>query len=129
MAQRILLCDDEIHILKAAEIKLTRAGYEVVTASDGYEALASIQEQMPDMVITDCQMPRMDGLELIRRLRANEATRDLPVVMLSAKRFELPEAELTEKWNVEKILSKPFSPRELVQLVTETLGKQEIVCL
>ena len=123
MPQRLLLCDDEIHILKAAEIKLTRAGYEVETASDGLEALKCIERQMPDMVITDCQMPRLDGLGLIQRLRENEATRDLPVVMLSAKRFELSEEELTQKWNVAKLLAKPFSPRELAQLVADTLSK------
>ena len=126
MAQRILLCDDEIHILKAAEIKLARAGYDVETASDGLEALQSIERQLPDMVITDCQMPRLDGIGLIQRLRENEATRDIPVVMLTAKRFELSESDLIGKWNVLKILAKPFSPRELAQLVSDALSRSPV---
>ena len=122
MAQRVLLCDDEIHILKAAEIKLTRSGYDVVTASDGLEAWESIKLQTPDIVITDCQMPRLDGLGLIQRIRENTATRDLPILMLSAKGFELAEADLAQRWNVLAVLAKPFSPRELVQVVENVLA-------
>ncbi|HZZ73475.1 MAG TPA: response regulator [Pirellulales bacterium] len=122
MAQRILLCDDEIHILKAAEIKLSRSGFEVTTARDGLEAWESIQQQAPDIVITDCQMPRLDGLGLIQRIRENPATRELPILMLSAKGFELAEADLAQRWNVLAILAKPFSPRELVLIVEKALA-------
>ncbi len=66
MAKRILLCDDEIHIVKAAEFKLKRAGYDVETASNGEEAWEIIQRNPPDMLITDCQMPRLDGFGLIQ---------------------------------------------------------------
>ena len=65
MPKRILLCDDEVHILRAAEFKLKRAGYDVQTASDGQEAWEHIQAQPPDILITDCQMPRLDGLGLV----------------------------------------------------------------
>ena len=122
MTQRVLLCDDEIHILKAAEIKLTRSGYDVVTANDGLEAWESIKLQTPDLVITDCQMPRLDGLGLIQRIRENTATRNLPVLMLSAKGFELAEADLAKRWNVLAVFAKPFSPRELVQVVENVLA-------
>ena len=68
MSKRILLCDDEIHILRAAEFKFKRAGYEVVLAGDGEEGWERIQEQIPDIVITDCQMPRLSGLGLAERI-------------------------------------------------------------
>ena len=122
MPKRILLCDDEIHILRAAEFKLKRAGYDVRIASDGQEAWELIQQRVPDILITDCQMPRLSGFELTQRVRENPATRDLPVLMLTAKGFELSHEELAEKWNVIAIIAKPFSPRELLQTVNRILG-------
>jgi DNA-binding response OmpR family regulator len=67
-------------------------------------------------------MPRLDGLGLVRRIRENPATHDLPVLMLTAKGFELSHAELASRWNVASVLSKPFSPRELVGLIESTLA-------
>ena len=122
MPKRVLLCDDEIHILRAAEIKFRRAGYEVLIAGDGEEAWQKILAQPPDVLVTDCQMPRVDGLELIRRVRGNPATRDLPVLMLTAKGYELRPDELARDWNVKAVIAKPFSPRELVQTVQRVLG-------
>ena len=88
MAKKVLLCDDEIHILRAAEIKVSRAGYDVRMAHDGQEAWEMIQQDRPDVLVTDLQMPRCDGLELTARIRGNERTRDLPILMLTAKGFE-----------------------------------------
>lgn len=122
MAKHILLCDDEIHILRAAQFKLARAGYDVSMANDGQEGWESIQQQTPDMVITDCQMPRLDGLELVQRMRENPATAHVPVVMLTAKGFELNAEELARKWNILALMGKPFSPRELLQIVDRTLA-------
>jgi len=117
-----LLCDDEIHILRAAEFKLTRAGYDVCTASDGQEGWEAVQQKRPDMVVTDCQMPRLDGLGLVQRLRENPDTAEVPVIMLTAKGFELNADELARKWNVLALMAKPFSPRELLQTVDRALG-------
>ncbi len=66
MSKRILLCDDELHILRALEIKFLRSGYEVITAGDGEEGWEQLQKLRPDIVITDCQMPRLNGLGLSR---------------------------------------------------------------
>src|SRR5580765_1916878 len=74
MTKRILLCDDELHILRAAEFKFKRAGYEVVCASDGQEGWERIQEQRPDIVVTDWQMPRVSRLGLGERIRQTPAT-------------------------------------------------------
>ncbi len=117
MTKRILLCDDEIHILRAAEFKLKKAGYDVCVAGDGQAAWEAIQRQKPDVLITDCQMPQLDGLGLIRKVRENPDTADLPIFMLTAKGFELSSEELRGKWNVTAVIAKPFSPRELLQRV------------
>jgi DNA-binding response OmpR family regulator len=124
MNKRLLICDDEPHILRAAEFKFKRAGFEVVTACDGEEAWQRIQEQTPDMLITDCQMPRLDGVSLVKRLRACPELAELPVVILTAKRFELSKEELCNLYGVLTVLAKPFSPRELLRLVEQTLAPQ-----
>lgn len=77
MPHRILLCDDEIHILRVAEFKLSRAGYEVCCANNGLEAWKEICRQKPDLLVTDCQMPRLDGIGLCKKIRENPTTRDL----------------------------------------------------
>jgi DNA-binding response OmpR family regulator len=122
MPKRILLCDDEIHILRAAEFKLKRAGYDVVTAGDGEEGWEAVRRAKPDIVITDYQMPRLDGYGLVRRIRENAATADLPVLMLTAKGLEVNHDELAAAWGVRAVIAKPFSPRELLQSVNEVLG-------
>jgi len=126
MAHRILLCDDEVHILRAAEIKLSRAGLDVVCASDGQEAWEEIERQCPDVLITDCQMPRLDGFGLVDRVRACEATADLPILMLTAKGFEFRHREVAAKWGITAILAKPFSPRQLLGYVEDVLAGKEI---
>lgn len=121
MTTKVLLCDDEIHILRAAEFKLARAGFDVRCAADGQEAWEEIERERPDLLITDFQMPRVNGLELIERLRARPDTNGLPVIVLSAKGFELSLQELAEKWGVLAVLAKPFSPRELLRLVEQAV--------
>jgi two-component system, OmpR family, alkaline phosphatase synthesis response regulator PhoP len=123
MTKRILLCDDEIHILRAAEFKLKRAGYDVQIAGDGQEGWELIDTFKPDIVITDCQMPRLDGIGLVQRIRENPDTAGLPVLMLTAKGFELSHEDLARQWNVIAVMAKPFSPRELLQRVNEIIGE------
>jgi len=84
--ERVLVVDDEGQIRKLVETFLTRHGYVVTTANDGYEALREIKREKPHILITDVNMPNMNGLELTRRLRAEAATARLPVIMLSAKK-------------------------------------------
>lgn len=119
MSKHILLCDDEPSIIRAAEIKLTRAGYRVTCVGDGRAALEAIALDKPDLVITDCQMPRMGGLDLIRNLREQESTRDLPIYMITAKGFELSVDSLREQWGVLGLIPKPFSPREMLKLIDD----------
>lgn len=117
MSKRVLLCDDEVQITRAAEIKLRKQGYDVVCASDGQEAWDLIAKQRPDLLITDFQMPVCDGGKLCERIRAAAETADLPIFMLTGKGYELTLDEVAERWGVLALVTKPFSPRELVQMV------------
>lgn len=126
MLKHILLCDDELPILRAAEIKLTRAGFRVTSCSNGVEALQAIVREKPDLLITDCQMPQMDGLELIERLRARAETQDLPILMLTGKGYELPAEQLRERWKVLGVLAKPFSPREVLQRIEAIFAAETV---
>ena len=125
MAKRILLCDDELHILRAAEFKFKRAGYEVLAANDGQEGWEMIEQSRPDIVVTDCQMPRLSGLGLAERIKSNPATAHLPVIMLSAKGFEMSADELREQYGIHSLMAKPFSPRELFARVEAILNGTE----
>jgi len=127
MSRTVLLCDDEVHILRAAEFKLKRAGFEVRCAADGQEAWEMIQADCPDLLITDCQMPRMNGIELAERVHTDPTTRGLPVIMLTAKGFELSEDELRDKCGVLAMVSKPFSPRLLLEQVEGILQERAAV--
>ena len=122
MSHKVLLCDDECHILRAAEIKLSRSGFDVTCAHDGQQAWEIIQQSPPDILVTDLQMPRMDGLELSRRVRENPATRTLPILVLSAKGFEPSHRELAAKHGALAFLPKPFSPRELLKCIENVLA-------
>jgi two-component system, OmpR family, alkaline phosphatase synthesis response regulator PhoP len=126
MTKRILLCDDELHILRAAEFKFRRAGYEVHCANDGQEGWEKIEQLRLDIVVTDCQMPRLSGLALAQRIRSTPATAELPVIMLSAKGFELSSEELRANYGIRALMAKPFSPRELFARVEAVLAGEEL---
>lgn len=116
MAKKILAVDDEKHIVRLVQANLERVGYEVVTASDGKEALQKVKEENPDLVVLDVMMPYMDGFEVLQNLRRNPSTRDIPVIMLTAK---AQDADVFRGWQsgVDMYLTKPFNPMELLTFV------------
>ena len=116
MPKKILVADDEAHIRHIVSTKLSNAGFEVVTATDGEEALEVCLAEKPDMIITDLQMPYMTGLELCKHLRADERTRDIPALMLTARGFDIEPGEMAAA-GISAVLAKPFSPREVLQKV------------
>lgn len=124
MTQRILICDDEAHIRRAVSMKLCRAGYDVHAVSDGRYGLEAFQEETPALIITDLQMPRMDGLELSRQVRALDEGRDIPIILLTAKRFELDTDRICADLKIAEVVMKPFSPRELLALVNTLIEPQ-----
>jgi two-component system alkaline phosphatase synthesis response regulator PhoP len=116
----ILVCDDESHILNVVSLKLRNAGFRVLTADDGQEGLEVAQQEHPDLIITDYHMPRLSGLELCRRLKMDEATANIPAIMLTARGYHLEPHDTTES-GIRRMLSKPFSPRQLLVTVNEVL--------
>ena len=121
MSHRILIVDDEAHILQVLSLKLENAGFEVLTAEDGEEAMHRAKDEVPDLVITDFQMPYMTGLELCKALRADAVTENIPVLMLTARGYALADDDLAIG-NIRDVLSKPFSPRAIVEQVRGILG-------
>jgi len=121
VGKKVLVADDEAHILHVVSLKLANAGYEVVTAVDGEEALELCLAESPDLVITDYQMPYMTGLELCEQLHGNEQTENIPVIMLTARGFDI-EAHEMEAARLSGVLSKPFSPREVLAKVEQVLA-------
>jgi two-component system, OmpR family, alkaline phosphatase synthesis response regulator PhoP len=118
----ILVADDETHILHVVSLKLRNAGYLVITARDGQEALEMAQQEKPDLVITDYHMPHLSGLELCQRLKQDPATSAIPAIMLTARGYQLDPAD-TEQSGILRMLSKPFSPRQLLITVNEVLER------
>src|SRR5579862_4159438 len=116
MAKKILAVDDERHIVRLVQVNLERAGYKVVTAYDGKEALDKVQSERPDLIVLDVMMPYMDGFEVLQTLKKNPATRELPVIMLTAK---AQDADVFRGWQsgVDCYLTKPFNPMELIAFV------------
>jgi two-component system alkaline phosphatase synthesis response regulator PhoP len=119
--KKILVADDESHILHVVSLKLRNAGFNVLTARDGQEALEIAQQEMPDLLITDYHMPQLSGLELCQRLKQDPATTNIPAIMLTARGYQLEPAD-TEQSGILRMLSKPFSPRQLLSTVNEVLN-------
>jgi DNA-binding response OmpR family regulator len=117
----ILVADDESHILHVVSLKLRNAGYRVLTAHDGQEALEAAVAERPHLLITDYHMPQLSGLELCRRLKQDATTEAMPKIMLTARGYHLEPAD-TESSGILKMLSKPFSPRHLLATVNEVLA-------
>lgn len=116
-----LVVDDETHITHVVALKLRNAGFEVLTASDGEEGYEIACSAKPSIVITDLQMPYMTGLQLCQALKQNPETSEIPALLLTARGHTLSAADIATT-NIKEVLSKPFSPREILALACELLG-------
>jgi len=125
MANKVLVADDEIHIIHVVAIKLRNNGYEVIAANNGAEAYDLACREKPDIVVTDYQMPVMTGLELIAKLRGDERTKEIPVILLTARAFAVSQ-EQQESLGVASCLSKPFSPKELLKTIQDILYQRQL---
>ncbi len=118
MALKIVVADDEPHIRHVIALKMQKHGFEVFTAADGEEALDLVLQEAPDLLITDYQMPVMSGLDLCRELRRQEQTAHIPIVMLTARGFDLSDQERHAS-GILHLMSKPFSPAAVLAKVQE----------
>ena len=118
----VLIADDDEDIRMLVRTTLERAGCEVMAACDGVEALELARIRMPDLAVLDVSMPELDGLEALRRLRANEEIAAVPVLLLSARAQET-DVECGLEAGASGYIVKPFSPRELIDRVDELLSR------
>lgn len=120
-ALRVLLAEDNPALAKVTRFSLERAGYQVVVATTGLEAWSLVQREAIDALVTDEHMPEMTGSELCARMRAAEAHRKTPVLMVTARSLEMDHSDLVNELGVTQVMGKPFSPRELVKVVGQML--------
>jgi DNA-binding response OmpR family regulator len=118
---KILVVDDEIYIVHILDFSLGMEGYEVVTALDGEQALEKAQSEKPDLIVLDIMMPKLDGYETCKRLKADAATQDIPVILLSAKGRNIDQ-KVGFEVGADDYITKPFSPRKLVERINAILG-------
>jgi len=116
MPLRILVCDDERHIVRLIQVNLERQGYTVITAFDGKEGLEKVKSEKPDLCVLDVMMPYMDGFEVLKNIRRDPETVNLPVIMLTAKAQDKDVFE-GYHFGADMYLTKPFNPMELVTFV------------
>jgi DNA-binding response OmpR family regulator len=119
----VLAADDDEDILALVAFRLERSGYTVLQAHDGEQALELARQSTPDLAVLDVMMPKMDGFEVTRRLRADEATSRMPIILLTARAQDSDVAEGFEA-GADDYIRKPFSPQELSARVQAVLGRR-----
>jgi DNA-binding response OmpR family regulator len=122
MPHTILVADDEPALLRLMEFVLAKQGHNLITATNGEEALAEARRQRPDLIVLDIMMPRMDGYQVAEAIRADDDLKGTPIIMLSAKAQDEDIARGLEA-GVDQYVTKPFSPDELTALVTNYLER------
>ena len=121
MAKRVLVIEDEPNIIQAISFILSRDGWAVDTHADGKTALEAVARRAPDVVILDVMLPNRSGLDILQDLRADPETRDLPVLMLTA-RGQKKDRELAERYGASRFMTKPFSNEDVLASVRELAG-------
>ena len=126
MNKTVLVVDDQPHIVRLIQVNLEKEGFQVATARDGVEGITKVQELHPDLVILDVIMPRKDGFEVLREIKADESLAETPVILLTVKSHN---ADIVEglREGAELYLPKPFHPKELVSLVKRVLNPEASV--
>ncbi|MGZ4300289.1 MAG: response regulator [Gaiellaceae bacterium] len=117
----VLIADDDEDILALVRATIERSGHEVMAVGDGAAALSAMAERRPDLAVLDISMPELDGLEVLRRLRADDETRDLPVILLTAQ-AQAADVERGFATGASAYVRKPFSPRDLATRVDDLLA-------
>lgn len=123
--EKILVVDDEEHILELIKFNLESAGYQVVTAENGEDALRLCSEEKPDLVLLDIMLPGIDGLEVCRRLKSQKETMLIPIIMITAKGEEVDKI-IGLELGADDYITKPFSIKELLARISSVLRRYNI---
>ena len=125
MSQSILIVDDESYIVTSLSYVMKNAGFEVDAAGDGEEALEKVKAKAPDLVILDIMMPKLDGFEVCKQIRANPDWNGVRIIMLTAKGRD-SEREKGLELGADDYLTKPFSTRDILQRAKDVLAEARI---
>lgn len=123
MSKRILVVDDEMYIVNILDFTLAGEGFEVISANNGEDALRTLLKFEPDLVILDVMMPRIDGIEVCRAIKAREESSETPVILLSAKDRDA-DREAGLEAGADLYLTKPFSPARLIEEIRNLMNPQ-----
>ncbi|MCD6379348.1 response regulator [bacterium] len=118
--RKVLVVDDEENITQILEFSIAAEGYEVVTASNGEEAIEKARKEQPNLIILDIMMPKVDGYEACRVIKSNPLTKKIPVILLTAKGREI-DKRLGFEVGADDYIVKPFSPSKLIEKINEYL--------
>jgi CheY-like chemotaxis protein len=121
MPSRILIVDDEAHMLRVTELSLRKGGHSLLIARDGAAAVEAARRELPELVVMDVQMPGLDGLGALRRLKSDPLTAGIPVIMLTARGHTLARSE-AEGSGAALFITKPFSPNQLLAAAEKLLA-------
>ena len=121
MSRKVLLIEDEPNIIEAIRFILSRDGWRVDTHSDGQTAVEAVHNRAPNLVILDVMLPNRSGYDILNDLRVDPETRDLPVLMLTA-RGQKKDRELAERLGASKFMTKPFSNQEIVENIRQLVA-------
>ena len=118
--KRILVIEDEMDVLKMTVFRLKKAGYDVLTADDGKKGLDTVEQERPDFIFLDLNLPVMDGYEVCRELKKDEELKKIPVVILSASSDGIKEKSI--EIGADDYIIKPYEPQELLNKIEKFLG-------
>ncbi len=123
--KRILCIEDEEEMIDLIRLILTRRGFDVRGANGGKEGLEIIRKDHPDLILLDLMMPDMDGWEVYQQMKADESTKDIPVIVVTAKAQSIDKVLGLHIAKVDDYIAKPFSPQELLNSVDKVLARQK----
>jgi len=122
--KRLAYIEDEAEMIDLVRLILGRSGYTVMGANGGREGIELIRNELPDLVLLDLMMPDMDGWEVYHQIKSEELTRDIPVIVITAKALNIDKVLGLSIAKVEDYIAKPFSPQELLERVDQVLSRQ-----
>lgn len=125
ISKKILCIEDEPEMIDLIRLILSRRGFEIYGANGGKEGLAIIRRDHPDLVLLDLMMPQMDGWEVYQQMKADQATKDIPVIVVTAKAQSIDKVLGLHIAKVDDYITKPFSPQELLASVDKVLGPKK----
>jgi len=120
--KKILLVEDQESLLKLESILLTSRGFEVRGVSDGEAALAAIEEDIPDLMLLDIMLPDLDGFEICRMIKEKERTRQIPIIMVTARKSRR-DVQLSKEAGADAYITKPFKSAMLIETIQKFLGR------